>query len=444
MFKREVQPRVPSSLTRRETRILIYNGVESDSGGFVTYSERLISDDLTAKRKKPQLPSLFPTDLRRCRISAHWGSLDTAPYKRSGGTMIDVNADLRWNQTSGRDAWALMPGLTATRAGYVTLTRSIDQEILCHNALLERIKNSTMNIPLAILEARKTASWITSRAVSISHVINKMKGKSKWERFRKAVNSLGGQPPKTIVLSDGRYGYRPVKQVLYKNPNRLPPDPPNGWSSMDVADRWLEVQYALKPFLKDVEGGAKALASFLDERKLTYLSTWESQAWVRNQTNVFTTNYSWYTGKVSHDVESVTRYRIKVNYLLDVYFAAFVQSSFTNIPETAWEVVPYSFVVDWGASFGDYLALLDATVPCKFLSGTTSLSLIGATISTNAAHEKSIAAQAVHIDVPTVSAKCYTRNVLGGFPLPGVVVKSPVSPSHVASSLALIRKTFSR
>jgi hypothetical protein len=49
-------------------------------------------------------------------------------------------------------------------------------------------------------------------------------------------------------------------------------------------------------------------------------------------------------------------------------------SAFTlgNVGELAWEVIPFSFVVDWGIGVGDYLSSLDALDGLEFLSGTVT------------------------------------------------------------------------
>jgi hypothetical protein len=113
----------------------------------------------------------------------------------------------------------------------------------------------------------------------------------------------------------------------------------------------------------------------------------------------------------------------------------------TNPLEIAWEVVPYSFVVDWMLPIGDAISAIDYDAGLDFLSGSltqridTEYTLVGQT------------------KVPKISMNVrgsgryfsLVRTVYGG--APGAVLpsfKNPLSYGHMANGLSLLAAAFGR
>lgn len=66
-------------------------------------------------------------------------------------------------------------------------------------------------------------------------------------------------------------------------------------------------------------------------------------------------------------------YFVRLDYVPANDFVAALRSfGLTNPMDLAWELLPYSFVVDWMVPVGDYLKTLDATAGLAFLSGSRS------------------------------------------------------------------------
>lgn len=134
-----------------------------------------------------------------------------------------------------------------------------------------------------------------------------------------------------------------------------------------------------------------------------------------------------------------------IYYLEDNAFAQRMsQTGLSNPLILAWELVPYSFVVDWFVGVGSYLNNLDATIGLQFNSGTKTLqsSLHGSTSWKTS-------------KVKSWEGVCYTngrqfiredknRTVLTSFPAPALVVDPDLGVSRVLSGIALLTQAFKR
>lgn len=98
----------------------------------------------------------------------------------------------------------------------------------------------------------------------------------------------------------------------------------------------------------------------------------------------------------------------------------------------AWELIPFSFVVDWFAPIGNTLDALDAGVGVQFLSGTRTDHISGQGQVQWAGNQGGLMIQ-------TFRYKSLRRYTYGSFPIPRFYLKNPFSGSHVATALALFR-----
>lgn len=116
-------------------------------------------------------------------------------------------------------------------------------------------------------------------------------------------------------------------------------------------DLWLEARYGWRTLIYDLEGLQEVLLSF-DEARTRY----RKNSGLQNQyiadlskTTVFTGNYDRVeTGAAQYDIS------VRGNVIADIQPPKF---SFNPIT-TAWELVPFSFVVDWLFNIGTALASL--------------------------------------------------------------------------------------
>lgn len=126
-----------------------------------------------------------------------------------------------------------------------------------------------------------------------------------------------------------------------------------------LADAWLEVQFGWRPLLSDIRDGCEALEAYDAGGRLeTIRVTGKSQVAVTSAT---TTN-TWVVGPMGFARDTVTDGHTSVIYrgavrvkardpqTMDPALFGFDPSSF--LP-TAWELIPYSFLIDYFSNIGD-------------------------------------------------------------------------------------------
>lgn len=135
---------------------------------------------------------------------------------------------------------------------------------------------------------------------------------------------------------------------------RLPRGPAS-WSQ-DLANRWLQYQYGLKPLMSDIYKGFEDMSLIVPKpayrrfktRKETSDSSFESNP--NPYVLIRSEDYSWSLRSRVTAVISPGRARTASEYGL------------TNPALLVWELIPYSFVIDWMIPVGDTLASLDSLV----------------------------------------------------------------------------------
>lgn len=119
-------------------------------------------------------------------------------------------------------------------------------------------------------------------------------------------------------------------------------------SSNALADNWLELQYGWKPLLSDIKSAAEMLASQIEvPRVKRYVAT------VSEKHDLTQPAF----GVVFPDAKSSTSRRITA-YIASDPATLPVLSGILDPELVAWELVPFSFVVDWVIPVGDYLTAL--------------------------------------------------------------------------------------
>jgi len=127
-----------------------------------------------------------------------------------------------------------------------------------------------------------------------------------------------------------------------------------------VASAWLELQYGWKPLLMDTYNAAQEIADNVSPIFVGHAFGKHAETRVRQtKTNVDTDTVNIYSEaryKCTFVMENTVARRAALNGL-------------SNPMMVAWELVPYSFVVDWFLPIGDYLSRIDATNGLNFKLG---------------------------------------------------------------------------
>lgn len=227
----------------------------------------------------------------------------------NGGAFSSVN---RWNSMLGVSTGAI--------------------DMLSGNAALVaarlKLKNKRVDLGVAYAERKATSRMLGDTATRLARSVRELQRGN----FRNAARAIG----------------------IVKDPGR-----PRG---SNWTNHWLQLQYGWKPLLSDVYGACDALSrrdpsdwrvtATASRKDKSYYSVYSPPGGTSTPTNMDA-----YRGEAVRERGVFVR--------LDALPANDLTMSFTSLGVTnpllvAWELVPYSFVVDWFFPLGNWLDSLDA------------------------------------------------------------------------------------
>lgn len=222
-----------------------------------------------------------------------------------------------------------------------------EAETLC----LGKFASSKVDLSVAFLERKQTASMVADWADSLVDLVRNLKkgrlGKrGLWQR------KYGSKPPKW--LRQWRDG-----QKLDALPSA-----------------WLTTRYGLAPSVQDIQGSIEALEAADNRSFERYVVTQRSRRrWVtKNELTSGTANYGAYYPipvMVAGYVYDVYEVMVRLDtHLDDDFYVTLQELGLTNLPLTLWEVTGYSFVADWAVGVGDFLEALNARKGYVFKGGS--------------------------------------------------------------------------
>lgn len=289
--------------------------------------------------------------------------------------------------------------------------------------LISRIKDQKVNVAQAAAEFRQTASTVTNVARRLASAILSVKRGN----MRQAARDLTGEGARRT----GRASNRLV-------------------SSGSVANDWLQLQYGWKPLLSDVYGACEELARLTTYNPKVYsvsASAKEESHAVLPPIN--TPPSSW--GPSIHGKKSVKascRGTVELEMAAE-WLATLARTGITNPAALAWELVPYSFVVDWFLPVGNYLSSWDYDAGLRFRRGWYTVKVeVDAQwkAESTVVGTPGVEVSTFHGDGElTGHARSFQREIMGNFPQMGYPsFKDPRSLLHAANAIALLRQAFSK
>ena len=205
------------------------------------------------------------------------------------------------------------------------------------------------------------------------------------------------------------------------------------------AKTWLELQYGWLPLLSDIHGAYEEMTRQARTNGFLFnvSSTVSEPVSVEN-------DYSTYRSTITSRLTGV--HSAKVSLWYTVTFSelqALSRVGLTNPLEIAWELTPWSFVIDWLVPVGDFLGALTATQGLTFKSGTrttyTRLDLTGKAVFLGGRSPSGD----VYDDKGSANYSAaymkMRRTTYTGSPIPTPYVKNPFSVGHTLNAIALLR-----
>lgn len=214
-----------------------------------------------------------------------------------------------------------------------------------------------------------------------------------------------------------------------------------------IPSKWLELQYGWIPFLSDLYGGMQ----HLQKRSRFELPYVKGSA--RSPTNKVThpeKGADWSIGdlwRASVIWESEQKVWVNLFYkITNPQLAELSSLGLINPVEIVWELLPYSFVIDWLVPVSSWLSALTADVGMTFVTGSMSrkseCKYKSATFYATPGNVQRIEGAGPGVPVFTGSRRVFNRTCYASSPVPGLYVKSPISLKHALNSLALLIQAF--
>lgn len=216
---------------------------------------------------------------------------------------------------------------------------------------------SEMQLLATVGELPETLDWIKSlitRAIRITRAFQ-----SKAERakiLRTLLYSLEEVDGKKAIYHATRR-YERFVQLLKNRAERKLLRQKHKNVTDDFSSLWLEYRYAIRPLIVDIQNALKVLDTVIKSRRLTArgreyaIGKWDESIEARQQLSVFTA-----VASVSVHTEESIKARAGCLYAVEESVASLATILGIDQPiESLYELIPFSFILDWFFSIGDLL-----------------------------------------------------------------------------------------
>lgn len=326
-----------------------------------------------------------------------------------------------------------------------TKVDGIDSMAVCEAKAIQRFysnaKGLNSSLGVTIAEAPKTFRLIGDTAFKLANSFRALKKGRVIDAF-KAIRYTNPQLERRLAE---KYAHTVVRR--------------GHSASIFAANSWLEMQYGWKPLLSEVFNACHDLASRFEKRPddIRIAAGYKSAGSYKYVLNLSGTKPSpprpkLYTfmsdGTISRQVGFVCYAQV-----IDPSLRTKANLGLTNPLSVAWELVPFSFVVDWFAPIGPYLDSLSATSGLTYVRGSKS-SLQKSEIFGKINGVTLVSASTSRFNVITGTSSTetrsvnFTRTIMNTFPPNSRILRikslsEAFSVGHAKNGLALLRQVFS-
>lgn len=388
-----------------------YSADENPGGYWVTNPDcQYCSEDVNGVSRRKPKGWIPPTGY----------SFSRREYRRAYGTSHVGITSGNWSKWEGYvGSSGRFNSLNHFNSTMSEVTANLTDSAMAQAALVaarSRMKNKKVDLGVAYAERKATSRMLGDNARRMARSVRELRRGN----FRNAARALG-------IIHD--------------------PGKPRG---SNWTNHWLQLQYGWKPLLSDIYGSCDALSK-------REQSDWRVTAKARRNdsytakvsttpggTTYPTSNYDAWSG-VAERQRGVF---VRIDALPDNDLTMSLSSlGVTNPLLVAWELVPYSFVVDWCLPVGNWLNSLDALL--GYTSAYTSTTYYNKTLW----EDRGVSRTNYTSKWGFVKNNWYgskqllriSRSASSGVPLPTFPsFKDPRSLGHMANGLSLLAQAFGR
>jgi len=290
--------------------------------------------------------------------------------------------------------------------------------------LRNKIKDSSINIAQSVAERKQALDMMARTVNRLASAVLAVK----YGRFGQASSLLGMNYDPTLRKRGKKQG----------NANAV---------ADNLSRYWLEYQYGWKPLLSDIRGFAELIAkSIHGNRPVRVVSTHTGKGTYNGETIVSLEYGS--NGRIWEEIRGTHQRKVRhvVEFEIDsATLATLGSTGITDPALLAWELLPYSFVVDWFIPVGDYISSLSATQGLTFKRGSQTV-VDDFSMSTEVQSTTFYGTDLWVVQKKfgkDITGRSKTRTILNSFPLPPLPSPEPyVGAIRALSGIALINQAF--
>lgn len=351
--------------------------------------------------------------------------------------------------------------------GHTEETTADDPSQKAINKIIEGISLAKASSAVAAAEFSKTAAMVAQNATKIYRALKALKSgnilecsnvlgiTSTSQEMRRRYTGMRKATYKDWKLSQDASGAlvatpgKSQETFKYKRSFDTFSRRPDSHVSDFIADTWLEFSYGWKPLLQDVHAHAAAAAEIMVGTN----QGWQKYVGRSSSDKASLFDFVPDGNQVRHTFKGRSQIWVEISVIYRIPPGALdIQTAFglQNPLEVAWELVPFSFVVDWFYPIGEAIRALSAFNGLVFGSGYKSHKHVRElTSTTNWKHPANLGGQLWFGGQGTAKLERYEydqgRVILSTFPVYGAPkLKDPRSFAHAASAIALLQSLFLR
>lgn len=198
--------------------------------------------------------------------------------------------------------------------------------------LFDKVRDSDINIAVAYGERAETIRMLTGTIQKLGKVYSQAKS-GNWLGAFQALGGSGNRPAPSFGKS--------------------------------VANNWLELQYGWLPLMSDIFGACATLQKQVSRKQYVVVRA-RKKIQDTGSSEATSGNFVDYT-TVSAMYEVSVRAKMRLS---NMGLKTATEVGLTNPALVAWELVPFSFVVDWALPIGSFLSQFDASLGWEFSVGS--------------------------------------------------------------------------
>lgn len=330
---------------------------------------------------------------------------------------IDGQFLFGWSNNPKGGARLRIDGALFSVVGSTRFTAPSQNEISAiRTRALNQAKNQKLDFAMAIATRKQTAGMLGQMAGTLATAY----GQARRRNFAAAAKTLG-------IQNNVRQGTK------------------------SVSSGWLQLQFGWRPLMNDIYGAYQTLVSPIpEEGKLVVVrvSNRDSTA-----TSVDSSYSPWGSGYVTghYRLDETHTRDVKASYWYKIDEAGLYSINQTGLIDpmvVAWDLVPFSFVVDWLLPVGNFLRACTADVGLQYLGGSmTYFEKSTVKITSTRATTPSVVQGNYRDNKGSCSfggsaTNLRMRRTVESAPSASLYVKNPFSTFTVVTSLSLLTQRF--